>query len=172
MPLCKHAFSSLVEDALNKQVQMELDASYTYMSMSSYFSRDMVALPGFAKYYKKQSTEEREHAFKFIDYINMRGGKVIYNTLAAPEHEWKSAKYALEITLKLEKDVTTSLLQLHKLAGEHQDAHLCDYLTAHFINEQTETLKSLADMITNLDRVAGDGLGLYLFDIEMGKMYA
>ena len=35
---------------------------------SFYFSRDDVAFPGFAKYFKKNSDEEREHAQKFMEY--------------------------------------------------------------------------------------------------------
>ena len=33
-----------------------------------YFSRDDVAFPGFAKYFSKNSDEEREHAQKFMEY--------------------------------------------------------------------------------------------------------
>ena len=33
-----------------------------------YFTRDDVALPGFAKYFQKNSDEEREHAQKFMEY--------------------------------------------------------------------------------------------------------
>ena len=36
--------------------------------MSYYFSRDDVALHGFAKYFKTNSDEEREHAQKFMEY--------------------------------------------------------------------------------------------------------
>ena len=33
-----------------------------------YFTRDDVAYPGFAKYFQKNSDEEREHAQKFMEY--------------------------------------------------------------------------------------------------------
>ena len=33
-----------------------------------YFTRDDVARPGFAKYFQKNSDEEREHAQKFMEY--------------------------------------------------------------------------------------------------------
>jgi len=41
--------------------------------MGFYYDRDDVALPGFSKYFKKQSEEEREHAEKFMTYLNKRG---------------------------------------------------------------------------------------------------
>ena len=90
------------EALVNKQINMELYASYVYLSMVSiklktiilhwfdakershfnaplnyiiipcfqtyYFTRDDVALPGFAKYFQKNSDEEREHAQKFMEY--------------------------------------------------------------------------------------------------------
>lgn len=169
MPLCRQNFATAVEDALNEQIALELKASYIYMSMASYFSRDLVALPGFAKYYTKQSKEEREHALSLGHLVDQRGGKVIYRDLPAPEHDWKSAKNAFEVTLQLEKDVNASLLQLHKLACDHNDPHVCDYLETHFLNEQVESIKAIADLLTNLNRVGGDGLGLYLFDKDLEK---
>ena len=33
-----------------------------------HFTRDDVAYPGFAKYFQKNSDEEREHAQKFMEY--------------------------------------------------------------------------------------------------------
>lgn len=66
------------EAAINKQINLELYASYVYLSMAGYFDRDDVALPGFKKYFKKSSDEERGHAQKFIQYQNMRGGRVVF----------------------------------------------------------------------------------------------
>jgi ferritin heavy chain len=43
---------------INRQINMELYASYCYQSMTYYFGRDDVALPGFAKFFKKSSDEE------------------------------------------------------------------------------------------------------------------
>ena len=36
-----------------------------------------MALPGFAKYFKDASDEEREHAEKFMKYQNKRGGRIV-----------------------------------------------------------------------------------------------
>ena len=48
---------------------------------STYFSRHDVALPGFAKLFRKNSDEEREHAFKLVEYQNMRGGTVVFRVI-------------------------------------------------------------------------------------------
>ncbi|KAK2104178.1 hypothetical protein P7K49_018034, partial [Saguinus oedipus] len=52
------------EVAINRQINLELYASYVYLSMSYYFDRDDVALKDFAKYFLHQSHEEREHTEK------------------------------------------------------------------------------------------------------------
>lgn len=66
------------EAAINRQINLELYSSYVYMSMATFFGRDDIALPGFHKYFKHNSDEEREHAEKFIKYQNMRGGRVSF----------------------------------------------------------------------------------------------
>ena len=46
-----------------------------------YFDRDDVALPGFHKYFKKSSDEEREHAEKLMTYQNKRGGRIVLQAI-------------------------------------------------------------------------------------------
>merc|ERR1712112_289554 len=73
MSRVKQNFHSDNEALINKQINMELYASYVYLSMSAYFARDDIALMGFSKRFKEASTEERDHAMKLIDYQTMRG---------------------------------------------------------------------------------------------------
>lgn len=56
-----------------KQIQMEVKASLQYLRMGAYFSRDNVDRPGFAKFFFAAASEEREHAYKLIEYLSMRG---------------------------------------------------------------------------------------------------
>jgi len=74
-------FEEEVEAGINKQINMELYASYVYMSMAYYFERPDVALAGFYAFFKKQSDDEREHAQKFMKYQNMRGGRIVLQTI-------------------------------------------------------------------------------------------
>jgi ferritin heavy chain len=134
--------------------------------MAAHFDRDDIALPGFREFFKKQSDEEREHAQKFIEYQNKRGGRVTLSNLEKPPTEWPSPLAALEAALGLEKIVNDKLLKLHKTAGEAEDPHLADFLEEHFLEEQVEAIKKLADLITILKR-CGEGLGVYLFDKDL-----
>lgn len=63
-------------ELVNDQLQLEFDASHTYLSIYNYFARDLVALDGFAKMFKHSWKEELEHAEKLIDYIHLRGGNI------------------------------------------------------------------------------------------------
>jgi len=97
-------YSVDVENAINQQINMELTASYVYLSMASYFTRHDVALPNIAKYFQEQSHEERDHAEKLINYQIKRGGSVIYSDVKAPEiQDWGSALNAFQSALTLEK---------------------------------------------------------------------
>ncbi|CAH1390691.1 unnamed protein product [Nezara viridula] len=157
------------EEAINKQINMELFASYAYMSMAYYFDRDDVALEGFTKYFKHASEEEREHAMKLMTYLNKRGGRVIFSPIAAPStNDWGSAEKAVEASLQLEKDVNMSLLNLHGVASSHGDANLCDFIENEFLQEQVDSIKSLGDLLTNVRRVK-EGLGIYMLDKQLNS---
>ncbi|XP_074597479.1 soma ferritin-like [Brevipalpus obovatus] len=163
---CRQNFHSETEAAVNKQINMELYASYVYLSMSYHFDRDDVALPGFAKYFKKASDEEREHAQKLMKLQNQRGGRIVLQDIKKPLRDsWDSGLHAMEAALELEKTVNQSLLDLHTLASTHSDAQFCDFIESHFLTEQVEAIKEIGDYITNLRRV-GAGLGEYMFDKE------
>merc|ERR1712088_905205 len=113
-------FHSDSEAMINKQINMELYASYVYMAMATYFERDDVALKGFAKRFADNSVEEREHAQKLISYQNMRGGRVVFQDICKPiAQEWNSALHAIECQLELEQTVHKALLELHKVADSH-----------------------------------------------------
>ena len=164
---CRQNFHENSEAALNKQINMELTASYVYMSMATFFARESVALPGLQEFFAKASTEEREHAQKLIDYITKRGGKVQFSNIIAPKTEWDSPLAALEAALALEQRVNQSLLDLHAVADEHNDPHLGDFIEEEFLGEQVDGAFELAQMITKLKRAQSDELGLYLFDKSM-----
>merc|ERR1712126_568502 len=50
---------------------------------------------------------------------------------------------AMEAALELEKTVNQSLLDLHKVAGDKGDGHLCDFLESEYLSEQVEGIKAI-----------------------------
>ena len=69
--------------------------------------------------------------------------------------------------MDLEKLVNQSILDLHGVASAKTDPHLCDFLETHFVTEQVEAIKELADWATKLKGV-GSGLGEHIIDGEIG----
>uniref|UniRef100_A0A8C8I0Z2 Ferritin n=1 Tax=Oncorhynchus tshawytscha TaxID=74940 RepID=A0A8C8I0Z2_ONCTS len=169
------------EVAINRMINMEMFASYTYTSMAFYFSRDDVALPGFAHFFKENSDEEREQTDKLLSFQNKRGGRIVLQDIKKPDRdEWgngleamqcalqleKNVNQAMQCALQLEKNVNQALLDLHKIASDKVDPHLCDFLETHYLNEQVEAIKKLGDYITNLTKMDAvkNKMAEYLFD--------
>jgi len=164
---CRQNYHAESEAGINRQINMELYASYCYQSMAYYFDRDDVALPGFAKFFKESSNEEREHAEKLMAFQNKRGGRIVLQDVKKPDRdEWGCGLDAMQVALGLEKSVNQSLLDLHKVADSHNDAQMTDFLEGEFLKEQVEAIKDIGDKISNLKRV-GVGLGEYMFDKEL-----
>jgi len=154
------------EGLVNRQINLELYASYVYMAMAHHFDRHDVAFEGHHKYFKKMSGEENEHAQKFMAYQNKRGGTIVLLDIQKPvQQSWSSPLEAHETALQLEKDVYQSLLELHGYASKHNDPHLTNYLEEEFLEDQVKSIKEYADYITILKRV-GPGLGEQWFDKE------
>ncbi|KAB5559497.1 hypothetical protein PHYPO_G00029820 [Pangasianodon hypophthalmus] len=156
------------EAAINRQINLEMYASYVYLSMSYFFDTETTRLcTTFAKFFRKQSHEEREHAEKLMKVQNQRGGRIFLQDIRKPERdEWGSGVEALECALQLEKNVNQSLLDLHKVASDHNDPHMCDFIETHYLDEQVKSIKELADWVANLRRMGApqNGMAEYLFD--------
>jgi ferritin heavy chain len=155
------------EGLVNRQINLELYASYAYTAMAHHFDRSDVALKGHHKFFKKMAEEENEHANKFMKYQNQRGGTIVLLDIKKPtQQSWNSPLEAHETALQLEKDVYQALLELHAFATTHNDPHLTNYLEEEFLDEQVKSIKEYGDYITNLRRV-GPGLGEFVFDKEL-----
>lgn len=164
------------EAAINEQINIEYNVSYVYHALYAYFSRDNVALPGLAAYFKAGSLEERSHAELLMDYQNERGGRVRLQSIMMPEMEFGNAEkgdalYAMELALSLEKLNFQKLRDLHEVADGCGDAQMCDFVEGALLAEQVEAVKQTAEYVSQLRRV-GKGLGVYQFDKEMAAAVA
>ncbi|EDO35235.1 predicted protein [Nematostella vectensis] len=156
-----------LEGPINKQINKELYAHYTYLSMAFHFDRDDINLPGFNKFFKKASKEEWEHAQMFMAYLTKRGGRVKLNDIPTPcRDQWGNGLMAMEDALALEKEILSSLQALHRKAQEENDAQMQDFIEETFLNEQMDSIKQLSNYVSTLRRLGGEGLGEYQFDKE------
>ncbi|KAK1334443.1 hypothetical protein QTO34_005449 [Cnephaeus nilssonii] len=121
-----------------------------YLSMSYYFDHGDVALKNLAKYFLHQSHEERECAEKLMKLQNQRCGQIFLQDIKKPKGgNWENWLNAVEYTLLLEKSVNPSLLELHKLATDKSNPHLCDFIETHYLNKPVKYIKDLDNQITN-----------------------
>ncbi|TNN07697.1 Ferritin-1 heavy chain isoform 2 [Schistosoma japonicum] len=135
MSLCRQNYHEECEAGINKQINMELYASYVYMTMAFHFHRDDVALNGFYKFFLSESEEERQHAIKLMTYQNMRGGRIVLQDISAPPQlSWTSGLHAMQDALELEKKVNQSLMDLVAVGERHRDTHFCDFIGSKFTN--------------------------------------
>ncbi|XP_037504755.1 soma ferritin [Rhipicephalus sanguineus] len=151
---------------LQEQVHLELHASLVYMQMAAHLANNKVARGGFARFFRDQSSEEREHAQKIIDYVNLRGGTVsAVHVDMPPTASWMSVLDALQAALALEHRVTNRLYELHRLAEEH-DPQMADFLEQEFLAEQVRSIDQLQRLITQLQNM-DTGLGEFLLDQQL-----
>lgn len=155
-----------VQQALNAQINMEMRAYYTYLSMAAYFEAE--SLNGFAAWLRHHSDEEMVHAMKIYDFINHRRGRVMLDALPAPRNTWDSPIAAFENALEHEKRVTASIDALMDLTREEKD-HATESFLMWFVDEQVEEEEMVDLAIQKLKRIGDFGPGLYLLDREMAE---
>lgn len=157
--------SKAMQDAINEQINKELYSSYLYLSMAAYF--ESTGLPGFATWMRAQSQEELEHALKFFDYVNERGGRVELDAIEKPTVAWESPLAVFEATYEHEQMVTALINNLYKVALEEND-YASQVMLHWFIDEQVEEEASVSQIVDSLERVGDKGQGLIMLDRALG----
>nr|AAA41154.1 ferritin light chain subunit [Rattus norvegicus] len=168
-------YSTEVEAAVNRLVNLHLRASYTYLSLGFFFDRDDVALEGVGHFFRELAEEKREGAERLLKLQNERGGRALFQDVQKPsQDEWGKTLEAMKAALALEKNLNQALLDLHALGSAQADPHLCDFLESHFLDKEVKLIKKMGNHLTNLRRwqgpqpaqtgVAQASLGEYLFE--------
>ena len=167
---CRQFFSTTSESALNKQVTSELEAAHAYRGLAAYYARDDVQLMGVSKYFAAQSEEETGHAQKFIDYINLRGGRVTLEPVGTVDiSKVVTALDGFEFALELERQVNAKLMHLVEVAETEHDEHFHHLVEDGFLDEQVESIREFAGYVSTLKRMNNDATGVYLFDRDLSK---
>src|SRR4051794_33751158 len=96
-----------IEILLNNQVKMEAEASSKYLAMASWCDRN--GFRNAAKYFMKQSEEEREHMVKIFNYLMFVGGTAVSPEISAVKQEFPTFRSVFESALQSEIAVTQSI---------------------------------------------------------------
>lgn len=159
-------FTQKIQDAFNKQLNMEIFSSYLYLSMSAYF--DSQHLSGMASWMRIQAQEEHQHAMKFFDFILARNGKVVLGEVNAPKKKWKSALDAFEDAHGHESKITGLLNDLTSLCVKGND-HAGNVFLQWFVSEQVEEEATVLDIVEKLRLVGDNPAALFMMDQELSK---
>uniref|UniRef100_A0A8D2DPS5 Ferritin n=1 Tax=Sciurus vulgaris TaxID=55149 RepID=A0A8D2DPS5_SCIVU len=118
-------YSTEVEAAVNRLVNLHLQASYTYLSLGYYFDRDDVALEGVGHFFRELAEEKREASERLLKMQNQRGGRALFQDVQKPsQDEWGNTQDAMEAALALEKNLNQAILDLHALGSTRTDPHV------------------------------------------------
>ena len=137
--------SSDLAKAFNQQIGHEFGASMQYLSIASYFYQRHLTL--LAKLFEEQADEEKQHAMKFIKYLQDTKGSLQIPAIPAPKASFASAEEAVQAALNWEKDVTKQITGLMEKAVKNDD-YLAQSFLQWFIDEQLEE-------VVKMDRLLG-----------------
>jgi len=156
--------STLIE-ALEKQIAHEFYAANMYLSMACWFETE--AYSGFAKFFRQQATEEREHAEKFIDHLLERGVNPKILGIPEADPQLATALDGAKLALALEEENTAGIVACYELALEVKD-YASQPLLQWFISEQMEEEAWAGDLVTKTARAECPG-ALYSLDRHVVK---
>lgn len=154
-----------VQEALNKQVEMEAASSQAYLAMASW-CEIQPGLEGVTEFFYKQSDEERIHMLKLIRFINERGGFAMVPALPQPIVTFPSLKKLFDEFLSHELAVSESINYLVDLSLKEKDFATHNFLQ-WYVSEQIEEERTARTLNDKLELIGDDRSGLYLFDRDI-----
>jgi len=152
--------------ALNKQINYEFAAAYSYFAKAAYC--DLHSMDGFSHWMRVQAHEEIQHGMKIYNYLNDLGAPVVLQEVQRPFQEFTSFEEVFEDMLKSETDLAKVLNELASIALEERDQITYGFLK-WFLDEQVEEIALTSSMVDKIKLVGGSGNGLFILNEEMKK---
>lgn len=159
--------SDQMERLLNTQMTREAYQAQVYLSYASW--AEVNSFTGIATFLYGHMHEERDHMFKFVKYINDRGGKVIVEAIAAAPANPTSIGECLNNILQHEIQNSREIDKIVNLAHEEKDWATFNF-GQYFVKEQIEEetlINSLIDKYNLASEKIGDNTSLYEFDRDI-----
>ena len=156
-----------MQDALNKQIEMESYASFLYLSMASWCEQQ--GMEGAGLFFYRQSEEENDHMMRIFKYILEMDGRSIVPQVKKPPHNFANIQAIFEDVYKHEQKVTKAINHLVELAQAEND-HSTDNFLQWYVTEQREEEVMIRGILDKL-RLIGDGpQSLYFIDKEISSI--
>jgi ferritin len=160
------AISKKIEAAINKQINHDLMAAYSYLAISAWFEEQNLA--GFGKWFLMQRTEELEHAQRLFQYLLDRGGRIALDALPKPKATFATALAAFKASFELEKANTRTIHALYQVAKAEDDFATLSHLQ-WFLDEQVEEEKIMSESIALLELAGKDSSALLMLNEKFGS---
>lgn len=157
--------SKTIQNALNKQVEIEAQSSQVYLAMASW-AEIQPGIDNITEFFYRHSDEERMHMLKIIHFINERGGFAIVPKLDQPVLTFPSIKHAFKQLLDHEIMVSQSINNLVDIALSEKDYATHNFLQ-WYVAEQIEEERLARTMNDKLELIGDDKSGLYLLDRDI-----
>ena len=154
-----------VLEAINRQINSELSASYAYLAMSAYC--ECQKFTGAARWLRLQSQEEHMHAMKLFDFVLARDRSVKLLAIEQPAADFKSVADVFERTLAQEQEVSRQIDALYETAFNEKAFSAVAELQ-WFLTEQVEEEKTAREIVAKFKMVGNDPASLLDLDRELG----
>jgi ferritin len=158
-----------VLEAINRQINSELSASYAYLAMSAYC--ECQKFTGAARWLRLQSQEEYMHAMKLFDFVLARDRSVELLAIERPKGDFGSVAEVFERALEQEQDVSRQIDALYETAFTEKAFSAVAELQ-WFLTEQVEEEKTAREIVAKFKLVGGDPASLLDLDRELGARSA
>ena len=158
-----------VVDAINRQVNSELSASYSYLAMSAWC--ECQKFTGAARWLRLQSQEEHMHAMKLFDFVLARNARVDLQPIDQPRQTFASVADVFEKALEQEQEVSRQIDALYEIAFREK-AFAAVAELQWFLTEQVEEEKTGREIVARFKMVGNDPASLLDLDRELGTRSA
>jgi ferritin len=158
-----------VVEAINRQINSELGASYSYLVMSAWCERQKFT--GAARWLRLQSQEEYMHAMKLFDFILARDAAVDLKPIEQPRQKFESLADVFEKALQQEQDVSKQIDNLYEIAF-NEKAFAAVAELQWFLTEQVEEEKVGREIVAKFKLIGNDPASILDMDRELGTRSA
>ena len=120
---------------LQRQFNYEFAAAHAYQALSLWCAAHN--FNGFAEFFSKQTSEEREHAEKLYKHLLDRGVTPVLTAVPAPKQEFANLAQVAAHALQMEQANTKGINAVYEAAVAAKD-YPAQILMQWFISEQVE----------------------------------
>lgn len=158
-----------MENALNRQIEIEGHSSFVYLSMASWCDKE--GLDGCAAFLYRQSDEERDHMMRIFHYISEVDGHAITPSIPAPPTDFGTVQELFSMAYEQEKKVTQSINDLLAICYQEHDYNTLNFLQ-WYVEEQREEEDQARKILDRINQIGVGPQSLYFINNEIEAINA